>query len=70
MKIIELNNSNIDSNYWHELRNSSLKIPRHMRIISKIGYANIGFGVWQTIVSTLNMIESLENGKNHMNAKR
>lgn len=33
-----------------------------MRIISKIGYANIGFGVWQTIVSTLNMIESLENG--------
>ncbi len=62
MKIIELNNSNIDSNYWHELRNPSLKIPRHMRIISKIGYANIGFGVWQTIVSTLNMIESLENG--------
>ncbi|MBB6642128.1 hypothetical protein H7F02_18975, partial [Proteus mirabilis] len=54
MKIIELNNSNIDSNYWHELRNPSLKIPRHMRIISKIGYANIGFGVWQTIVSTLN----------------
>lgn len=42
-----------------------------MRIISKIGYANIGFGVWQTIVSTLNMIESLENGNlKHMNAKR
>ncbi len=61
MKILELNNSNIDSNYWHELRNPSLKIPRHMKIISGIGYANIAFGVWQTIVSTLNMVESLEN---------
>ena len=52
MKIIELNNSNIDSNYWHELRNPSLKIPRHMRIISKIGYVNIGFEFGKTIVST------------------
>ncbi|HGN0025589.1 TPA: calcium-binding protein [Proteus mirabilis] len=60
-KLLELGNHDIESNYWHELRNPSLKIPRHMRIISKIGYTNIGFGVWQTMISTLNMIESLQN---------
>ncbi|MFF0908997.1 anthrax toxin-like adenylyl cyclase domain-containing protein, partial [Proteus mirabilis] len=61
MKIIELNNSNIDSNYWHKLRNPSLKIPRHMKIISKIGYANIAFGMWQTINSTFMLAEQLNN---------
>ncbi|WP_337235231.1 hypothetical protein, partial [Salmonella enterica] len=36
IKIIELNDREFDFNYWHELRNPSLKIPRHMRIISKV----------------------------------
>lgn len=62
-KIIELNDREFDFNYWHELRNPSLKIPRHMRIISKVGYANIGFGIWQTMLSTMKMVESIESGK-------
>ncbi|HGN9121007.1 TPA: hypothetical protein ACK1SE_003991, partial [Proteus mirabilis] len=43
------------------LRNPSLKIPRHMKIISKIGYANIAFGMWQTINSTFMLAEQLNN---------
>ncbi|NAC33145.1 RTX toxin, partial [Escherichia coli] len=51
-KIIELGNKEYSHNDWEKLRFSSLKIPRHMKIISKIGYANITFGMWQTINST------------------
>ncbi|MER1692763.1 RTX toxin, partial [Proteus mirabilis] len=46
---------------WENLRIPSLKIPRHMRVISKIGYANISFGMWQSINSTFMLAEQLNN---------
>lgn len=61
-KVIELKKSEFDFNYWDKLRKAFLKPPRYMRIISNIGYANICFGVWRTINSTIHMVESLENG--------
>ncbi|OAT26080.1 hypothetical protein M983_2240 [Proteus myxofaciens ATCC 19692] len=60
-KIIELNKGELNSNYWENFRKTSLKIPRYMKIFSKIGYANIGFGLWQSTNSTLQMIQSLLN---------
>ncbi|HGN9121000.1 TPA: RTX toxin, partial [Proteus mirabilis] len=60
-KIIELGNKQYSHNDWEKLRFSSLKIPRHMKIISKIGYANITFGMWQTINSTFMIAEQLNN---------
>lgn len=60
-KIIELNTVPLNKNYWQKLRKPSLALPRYMKIISKIGYANIGFNLWQSANSTLVMIDKLIN---------
>lgn len=61
MKIIALGSKQYNQQDWENLRIPSLKIPRHMRIISKIGYANISFGMWQSINSTFMLAEQLNN---------
>lgn len=60
-EIINLGSKNYDINDWNTLRKNSLNIPRHMRIISKIGYANITFGMWQSINATFMLAEQLNN---------
>lgn len=60
-KIIELNEVDVNKNYWDKLRYPTLKIPRYMKIISGIGYGNITFGMWQSISSTLNMMDLLKD---------
>lgn len=60
-KIIELGNKNYNDKDWNALRQVSLKIPRHMKIISKIGYANITYGMWQSINTTFIFAEQLNN---------
>ncbi|WP_232799119.1 anthrax toxin-like adenylyl cyclase domain-containing protein [Proteus vulgaris] len=60
-KLLELNKAVIDSSYWNALRYPSLSLPRHMKIISNIGYGNIAFGIWQSFNSTMNMLELLKN---------
>ncbi|HEJ9687462.1 TPA: RTX toxin [Proteus mirabilis] len=61
MKIIALGSKQYNQQDWENLRIPSLKIPRHMRVISKIGYANISFGMWQSINSTFMLAEQLNN---------
>ncbi|EMB6102999.1 RTX toxin, partial [Proteus mirabilis] len=61
MKIIALGSKQYNQQDWENLRIPSLKIPRHMRVISKIGYANISFGIWQSINSTFMLAEQLNN---------
>ncbi|MER1720832.1 RTX toxin, partial [Proteus terrae] len=60
-EIIKLGDKNYDINDWNTLRKNSLNIPRHMRIISKIGYANITFGMWQSINATFMLAEQLND---------
>ncbi|MEQ4922653.1 calcium-binding protein [Proteus hauseri] len=60
-KIIELNNKNYNNDDWNSLRDFSLKTPRYMKIISKIGYANISYSIWQSINSTFSLAEQLNN---------
>lgn len=60
-EIIKLGSKNYDINDWNTLRKNSLNIPRHMKIISKIGYANITFGMWQSINATFMLAEQLND---------
>ncbi|MCO7051741.1 RTX toxin, partial [Proteus terrae] len=60
-EIIKLGSKNYDINDWSTLRKNSLNIPRHMKIISKIGYANITFGMWQSINATFMLAEQLND---------
>ncbi|MGO2679777.1 MAG: calcium-binding protein [Proteus vulgaris] len=60
-EIINLDNKKYDHNDWDTLRQFSLNIPRHMRIISKIGYSNITFSTWQSINATFMLAEQLNN---------
>ncbi|NBM49166.1 RTX toxin [Proteus sp. G2666] len=60
-KLNELGHKEYQEQDWDVLRKASLNIPRHMRIISKIGYANITFGMWQSINSTFMLAEQLNN---------
>ncbi|EOG1985030.1 TPA: calcium-binding protein [Proteus mirabilis] len=69
-KIIELGNKQYSHKDWEILRFSSLKIPRHMKIISKIGYTNITFGMWQTINSTFMLAEQLNNPQLTLNEQK
>ncbi|WP_109406121.1 RTX toxin [Proteus hauseri] len=62
-KIIDLGNKHYNDKDWNALRQVSLKIPRHMKIISKIGYANITYGMWQSINTTFIFAEQLNNPK-------
>ncbi len=61
MKIVALGSKLYNQQDWQNLRTPSLKIPRHMKIISKIGYANITFGMWQSINSTFTLAEQLSD---------
>lgn len=60
-KINELGHKEYQSQDWDNLRKVSLSIPRHMKIISKIGYANITYSMWQSINSTFMLAEQLNN---------
>ncbi len=60
-KMIKLGNKDYSDKDWNLLRNASQKLPRHMKIISKIGYANISYGMWQSINSTFMLAEQLNN---------
>ncbi|QEZ91132.1 RTX toxin [Proteus sp. CD3] len=60
-KMIKLGNKDYSDKDWDLLRNASLTLPRHMKIISKIGYANISYGMWQSINSTFMLAEQLNN---------
>ena len=60
-KIIELENKEYSNNDWDILRKLSSIIPRHMKIISKIGYANITYSMWQSVNSTFMLAEQLNN---------
>lgn len=60
-KLTELGNKEYQAQDWDMLRKPSLTIPRHMKIISKIGYANITYGMWQSINSTFMLAEQLNN---------
>ncbi|MBI6542007.1 RTX toxin [Proteus vulgaris] len=60
-KMIKLGNKGYSDKDWNLLRNASLTLPRHMKIISKIGYANITYGMWQSINSTFMLAEQLNN---------
>lgn len=60
-KINELGHKEYQTQDWDNLRKVSLSIPRHMKIISKIGYANITYGIWQSINSTFMLAEQLNN---------
>ena len=61
MKIVALGSKLYNQQDWQNLRTPSLRIPRHMKIISKIGYANITFGMWQSINSTFTLAEQLSD---------
>ncbi|MDL5168322.1 RTX toxin [Proteus faecis] len=61
IKINELGHKEYQAQDWDVLRKVSLNIPRHMKIISKIGYANITFGMWQSINTTFMLAEQLNN---------
>lgn len=60
-KMIKLGDKDYSDKDWNLLRNASLTLPRHMKIISKIGYANISYGMWQSINSTFMLAEQLNN---------
>lgn len=61
VKLNELGHKEYQAQDWDNLRKVSLSIPRHMKIISKIGYANISYGMWQSINSTFMLAEQLNN---------
>ncbi|WP_337236594.1 anthrax toxin-like adenylyl cyclase domain-containing protein [Proteus faecis] len=61
VKILELEKAPFDEYYWDSVRKPSLKIPRHMKILSKVGYANIGYSMWQSVNNTFSLAEQLNN---------
>lgn len=61
LKLNELGHKEYQPQDWDMLRKGSLILPRHMKIMSKIGYANITFGMWQSINATFMLAEQLNN---------
>ncbi len=61
VKILELEKRAFDEHYWDSIRKPSLKIPRHMKILSKVGYANISYSMWQSVNNTFSLAEQLNN---------
>lgn len=66
-QIIELGNKEYSLKEWNKLRYPLLTIPRYMKVISKIGYGNIAYSIWQSINSTFTLAEQLNN--NQLTAK-
>ncbi len=61
VKILKLEKTSLDEYYWDSIRKPSLKMPRHMKILSKVGYANISYSMWQSVNNTFSLAEQLNN---------
>ncbi|WP_311746538.1 anthrax toxin-like adenylyl cyclase domain-containing protein [Proteus penneri] len=61
VKILELKKTPFNKYYWDSVRKPSLKIPRHMKILSKVGYTHIGYSIWQSVNNTFSLAEQLNN---------